>query len=169
MLSSVLSSKKAIAVNIQIMRIFTKMRELLLSNKDLLLEMDKIRKKVVGQDEKIEMIFSYLQQFIREKEKPRKNIGFQIIKLIMLLQMLSLVSRYSIPCSTKTPPIWRSNALAQRLRARYSSWKIIKSMDKKCCPESAIWRWPGPLWRRSPEGKRKGRRFSSKISFGHVQ
>ena len=77
MLSSILNSKKAVAINIQIMRIFTKMREMLLTHKDLLLKMEEMEKKVVGQDEKIELIFSYLKQFIKEKEGPRKKIGFK--------------------------------------------------------------------------------------------
>ena len=49
MLSSVLKSKKSIEVNIQIMRIFTKMRELLLSHKDLVLKVEKIEKELSGQ------------------------------------------------------------------------------------------------------------------------
>ncbi|MFN2431190.1 MAG: ORF6N domain-containing protein, partial [Cryomorphaceae bacterium] len=77
MLSSVLNSTVAINVNIQIIRVFTKMREMLLTNKDLLLEMEEIRKKVSGQDKKIELIFSYLKQFIKEQEKPRKSIGYK--------------------------------------------------------------------------------------------
>ncbi|PKP47999.1 MAG: DNA-binding protein [Bacteroidetes bacterium HGW-Bacteroidetes-12] len=77
MLSSVLNSKKAIAVNIQIMRIFTKLREMILTHKDLLIEMEELRKKVVGQDDRIEMIYKYLLQFIKEQETPRTKIGFK--------------------------------------------------------------------------------------------
>lgn len=77
MLSSVLNSKKAIAVNIQIMRIFTKLREMILTHKDLLLEMEELRKKVAGQDDRIEMIYKYLVQFIKEQETPREAIGFK--------------------------------------------------------------------------------------------
>lgn len=77
MLSSVLNSKKAIAVNIQIMRIFTKLREMILTHKDLLLEMEELRKKVVGQDDRIDMIYKYLLQFIKEQETPRIKIGFK--------------------------------------------------------------------------------------------
>lgn len=73
MLSCVLNSLQAINVNI---RTFTKMREMLLTHKDLLLEMEEIRKKLSGQDEKIEVIFNYLQQFIKEKETPRVKVGF---------------------------------------------------------------------------------------------
>ena len=77
MLSSVLNSSVAINVNIQIIRVFTKMREMLLTHKDLLLEMEEIRKKVTGQDEKIELIFNYLKQFVKEQEHPRKTIGYK--------------------------------------------------------------------------------------------
>jgi hypothetical protein len=77
MLSSVLKSSVAINVNIQIIRVFTKMRAMLLTHKDLLIEMEEIRKKVGGQDEKIELIFNYLQQFIKEQETPRTPIGFK--------------------------------------------------------------------------------------------
>lgn len=77
MLSSVLNSEVAIKVNIRIIRVFTKMREVLLTHKDLLLEMEEIRKKVSGQDEKIELIFNYLKQFIKSQEEPRKQIGFK--------------------------------------------------------------------------------------------
>ena len=76
-LSSVLNSERAIAVNIQIIRLFTKMRKLLLTHKDLLFEMEEIRKKVTGQDKKIELIFNYLKQFIKDQETPRKLIGFK--------------------------------------------------------------------------------------------
>ena len=77
MLSSVLNSSVAINVNIQIIRVFTKMRKMLLTHKDLLLEMEEIRKKVSGQDEKIELIFNYLKQFVKEQETPRVPVGFK--------------------------------------------------------------------------------------------
>ncbi len=80
MLSSVLSSRKAVAVNIQIMRIFTKMREMLLTNKDLLIKMNTIESKVSNQDKSIKQIFGYLKQLIKEQEEPepaRKSIGFK--------------------------------------------------------------------------------------------
>ena len=77
MLSSVLNSQIAINVNIRIIRIFTKMREMILTHKDLLLEMEEIRKKVSGQNEKIEIVFNYLRQFIIEKETPRRKIGYK--------------------------------------------------------------------------------------------
>tara|TARA_R110000868_G_scaffold256510_1_gene513231 strand:+ start:479 stop:1006 length:528 start_codon:yes stop_codon:yes gene_type:complete len=80
MLSSVLNSNEAIKVNIRIVRIYTRMKELLLTHKDLIAEMENIRRKVDGQDEKIEQIFSYLQQFVRKQETPRKQIGYRTDK-----------------------------------------------------------------------------------------
>ena len=76
-LSTVLNSPRAISVNLQIIRLFSRMRKMLLTHKDLLIEMEKIRKKVSGQDEKIELIFNYLKQFIQGQETPRKEIGYK--------------------------------------------------------------------------------------------
>lgn len=82
MLSSVLKSKRAIEVNIQIMRTFTKMRELLLSQKDLILKVEKIENKVEGQSYEIKVLFEYLKKLMREQDQSknqvsRKRIGFK--------------------------------------------------------------------------------------------
>jgi len=77
MLSSVLRSERADKVNMLIIDTFVKLNEMLLTHKDLLIEMEKIRKKVSSQDEKIELIFNYLKQFIKVQGKPRKQIGFK--------------------------------------------------------------------------------------------
>jgi len=82
MLASVLNSSNAIKVNIQIVRIFIKMREMLLIHKDLLLKVEQIEKKVMNQDEKVQMLFDYLNQFITQTQKPRKKIGFKITKRV---------------------------------------------------------------------------------------
>ena len=76
-LTGVLNSERAIEVNIEIIRLFTKMRGLLMTHKDLLLEMESIRKKVSGHDEKIDLIFSYLKAFINERNTPRVRVGFK--------------------------------------------------------------------------------------------
>jgi hypothetical protein len=75
-LANVLRSDRAVHMSITIIEVFVKMREMLLTNKELLLQMEEIRKKVAGQDEKIELIFNYLKQFVKEQEAPRKSIGF---------------------------------------------------------------------------------------------
>ena len=82
MLSSVLNSDRAILVNIQIMRVFTKMRALLDSHKEILRKLDSIEKKDIEQDEKILLIFEYLKQLEQAKQeetifKERKRIGFK--------------------------------------------------------------------------------------------
>jgi len=76
-LANVLKSGRATQMSIKIIEVFVKMREMLLTHKDLLLEMEEIRKKVTGQDEKINQIFNYLRQFIKDQETPRVKIGFK--------------------------------------------------------------------------------------------
>jgi len=76
-LANVLKSGRATQMSIKIIEVFVRMREMLLTHKDLLLKMEAIRKKVTGQDEKIELIFNYLKQFITDQETPRTKIGFK--------------------------------------------------------------------------------------------
>jgi hypothetical protein len=79
MLSSVLNSKKAIAVNIEIIRVFTKIRQVLLDNTELRLEVEKIKQKTENNSKNIEVVFRYMDEFIEKKEnpKPQKSIGFK--------------------------------------------------------------------------------------------
>jgi len=82
MLSSVLNSDQSIMVNIQIIRIFTRMRELLQTHNDILLKLDEINRKYSDHDQKIMLIFEYLKQLEEGKEleaeqKTRKRIGFK--------------------------------------------------------------------------------------------
>ena len=78
MLSSVLNSSTAIEVNIQIIRIFTKMKEMLLTNKDILLKLQKIETKLLAHDDDIKLIFDYLKKLLDPiPAAPRKRIGFK--------------------------------------------------------------------------------------------
>jgi hypothetical protein len=79
MLSSVLNSKQAINVNIQIMRIFTKVRQMLTDNLSVKLEIEVIKTKLASQDKNIELVFNYLDELIEKQEnpQPRKQIGFK--------------------------------------------------------------------------------------------
>jgi hypothetical protein len=70
MLSSVLNSDRAIMVNIQIIRIFTRMRQMLLTHKDILLKLEKLERDVASHDEKIKLIFEYLKKLLTEPKKP---------------------------------------------------------------------------------------------------
>jgi hypothetical protein len=82
MLSSVLNSDRAINVNIQIMRIFTRVRQLLNDNLSVKLELEKIKKKLENQDKNIELVFNYLDELMEKKEnpKPRRKIGYKLPK-----------------------------------------------------------------------------------------
>ena len=82
MLSSVLNSDRAISVNIQIMRIFTRVRQMLTDNTELRLDIEKIKKKLHNQDKNMEIVFRYLDELIEKKENPkeRTQIGYQISK-----------------------------------------------------------------------------------------
>jgi hypothetical protein len=77
MLSSVLNSPTAISINIQIIRIFTKMRALLMTHKDILLQLEKIEKKMGNHDEQIALIFGYLKKLLTPLQPPRQRIGFR--------------------------------------------------------------------------------------------
>lgn len=77
MLSSVLNSETAIRVNIQIIRVFTRMRQMLLTHKDILLQLEKMERKLTAHDEDIQLIFKYLKQLLNPPQQPRKRIGFK--------------------------------------------------------------------------------------------
>ena len=79
MLSSVLRSRKAIQVNIQIMLVFTKVREMLVDTLGLRLDIEVIKKKLENQDKNIELVFNYLDELMEKQEnpKPRNQIGFK--------------------------------------------------------------------------------------------
>jgi cell division septum initiation protein DivIVA len=78
MLSSVLNSPTAIKVNIQIIRVFTKIREMLTDTLSMKLEIEEIKKKLSNHTKNIELVFNYLDEMIDKKENsaPRKKIGY---------------------------------------------------------------------------------------------
>jgi hypothetical protein len=77
-LSSVLNSKRAIEVNIQIMRAFIKLREMIVQNKDLRLAIEKLERRVDDNDKAIQIAFNTLNQLIEPPvpKKPKIKIGF---------------------------------------------------------------------------------------------
>jgi len=82
MLSSVLNSDRAILVNIRIIRIFTRMRKILLAHKDIIGKLRHIEQKLADHDDKILLIFEYLKQLEQVKQeelefKERQQIGFK--------------------------------------------------------------------------------------------
>ncbi len=79
MLSSVLNSKRAIQVNIQIMRVFTNLREMMLSHKDLARKIEdlekKFQEKYKEQDNKIMLVFNAIKDLLTDKEEAAKKRG----------------------------------------------------------------------------------------------
>ena len=73
MLSSVLKSKRAIQVNIQIMRTFTRLREILLSHKELQRKIEEMEKKY---DSQFEIVFDTINQLLTPQEPKKRKIGF---------------------------------------------------------------------------------------------
>lgn len=82
MLSSVLRSAKAIHVNIQIIRVFTRIRQMLMDNTDIRLAIEKLEKKTDNNTKNIEVVFQYIDELIDKKEivKPREKIGYKLPK-----------------------------------------------------------------------------------------
>ena len=74
MLSSVLNSKRAIQVNIQIMRTFIKLREMLDSNYELRRKIEEMEKKY---DEQFRVVFKAMKQLLQPLEKTQRKIGFE--------------------------------------------------------------------------------------------
>ncbi|MGZ4035445.1 MAG: ORF6N domain-containing protein [Bacteroidia bacterium] len=82
MLSSVLNSNKAININIQIIRVFTRVRQMLLDNTEGRLAIEKLEKKTDNNTKNIELVFQYFDELVEKKENPlpRKKVGFKIPK-----------------------------------------------------------------------------------------
>lgn len=78
MLSSVLNSEKAIQVNIEIMRIFVKLRKFISTHKELSQKLKQLEKRINNHDEDIKSIFEAIRQLILPPEKPKRKIGFSV-------------------------------------------------------------------------------------------
>ncbi len=74
-----LTSPTAIKVNIQIIRVFTKIREMLTDTLSLKLEIEEIKKKLSNHTQNIELVFNYLDELIDKKEntEPINKIGYK--------------------------------------------------------------------------------------------
>jgi len=82
MLASVLNSDRAISVNIQIIRVFTRMRQMIDSHAEILRKLEQLQNKDIEQDRQIMLIFEYLKELEQTKQqevefKERKRIGFK--------------------------------------------------------------------------------------------
>ncbi len=77
MLSSVLRSRRAVQVNIVIMRAFVKLREMLLSHEELNRKFSALEQKLTGHDENFKVVFTALRRLMAPPNKPRRRIGFK--------------------------------------------------------------------------------------------
>ena len=89
MLANVLKTSKAVEVSIKIIDIFVRLREVLLTNQEILTKLEQIDKKIINlgfdvkmHDGEIETIFELIKEIVEEKKKPspRNPIGFKTSK-----------------------------------------------------------------------------------------
>ena len=81
MLSSVLNSKRAVEMNILIMRVFTRIRQMLIENTELRLAIEKLEKQSNNHTKNIELVFQYLDELLvkqKKTPKPRNPIGYKL-------------------------------------------------------------------------------------------
>ncbi|MFA6280924.1 MAG: ORF6N domain-containing protein [Candidatus Omnitrophota bacterium] len=77
MLSSVLNSEHAIQINIAIVRIFIKLREIFFNHKKLAIKLNELERKVEDHDKEIEAIFDVIRELMEPvPQKPKGKIGF---------------------------------------------------------------------------------------------
>lgn len=78
MLSSVLTSYMAMAVNIRIVQVFTRMRQMLSNNEEFLGRLEALEQKLAEQGEDIETIFGYLKELLDPEQPPRRRMGYKL-------------------------------------------------------------------------------------------
>ncbi|MET3113200.1 regulator of replication initiation timing [Pedobacter sp. CG_S7] len=97
MLSSVLNSNRAIKVNIQIIRIFTRIRQLFVDNTELRLEIEKIKTKLDNQDKNMEVVFRYLDELIDRKVEPKPR-KIKVLNLMIYNNLIvNVISDIKVP------------------------------------------------------------------------
>lgn len=77
MLSSVLTSQIAVDVNIRIIRIFTRLRDMLSTNKDILWKLEQLEQQVTNNSRDTELIFQTLRQLLETPAEERKAVGYK--------------------------------------------------------------------------------------------
>jgi phage regulator Rha-like protein len=78
MLANVLKSKSAIEMSVKIIDVFVKLRELIISQKDILLKLELLEKTTLKNSKEIQVLFNAVKQLIQEPKKERTKIGFKI-------------------------------------------------------------------------------------------
>jgi hypothetical protein len=78
MLSSVLRSKRAVQVNIEIMRAFVRLRRILSRNKELARKLEDLERKIGAHDQQIQTIFQAIRQLMAPPEPKKRKMGFLV-------------------------------------------------------------------------------------------
>ncbi|MBB5439504.1 hypothetical protein HDC92_003197 [Pedobacter sp. AK017] len=78
MLSNVLKGKSAIKMSIRIIEMFVLLREMVLLHKDISILVEQVEKRLMKQDQKIEVLFTYLNKFMDKVDGPKGQIGFKV-------------------------------------------------------------------------------------------
>ena len=78
MLSGILNSETAVNVNIQIIRVFTRMRKMLLTHKDIMLKLEQMEKQVAANSKDVTLIFNTLKKLLQPKQVKHELIGFKV-------------------------------------------------------------------------------------------
>jgi hypothetical protein len=77
MLSNVLKTESAIEMSIKIIDVFVKLLEIIMSHKDMLLKLEQLEKKLLSQEEDVQLIFKYVKPLLAQPNPPRPRIGFR--------------------------------------------------------------------------------------------
>lgn len=77
MLSGVLSSRRAVRVNVAIMRAFVRLRQMLATHAQLAQKLAELERKIEGHDQQIRSIFEAIRQLMAPSVPPRRRIGFR--------------------------------------------------------------------------------------------
>ncbi len=77
MLSSVLNSKRAIEVNIRVVRLFIRLREVVISNKEILAKLEQLENKVGKHGEEIDGLFQEIRNLADFRNEPRTAVGYK--------------------------------------------------------------------------------------------
>ena len=77
MLSSVLTSRKAVAVNIQIIRVFTRLKQWIVTQKDILMKLQALEKTVSKHSRDFRLVFAYLRELLNPPRTPMRRIGLK--------------------------------------------------------------------------------------------
>lgn len=77
MLASILKSETAIKASVHIIEVFVRLREMVLTHKDILLKLEQLEKQQATQDMSIQQLLQYIKIFMTDKQKPRPQVGFK--------------------------------------------------------------------------------------------